>query len=255
MALAPDDPQAMVGLIRLYARERRFAEALKLAERVQKSQPKSALGPHLAGNLLYQSKRYAEAAKAYDAAFVREPSGELLVKRHLARTSAGEKPSDVPLHQWLAQSPNDVAVRLLLAEQHTRSGRYREAAEHYRFVVEADPNHAVALNNLASAYLKLNDAQALHFAEAAHRLKPDEALILDTLGIAQMRYGKPEQAVATLKKAVARDPKMTEIRVNYALALARAGDKSAARAEVQRLIDSGQSVALDAASKEALGLR
>lgn len=254
IALQPGDPTAVAGLARLYSREQRFAEAMKLSEQLKQSHPQSAVGPQLAGDLLFQSKRYAEAAKAYDAAFALAPSGELLVSRHLARTSAGDKPGDEALEQWLKQTPNDSAVRMMLAEQHYLAGRYPQAIEHYAMIVKKDPNHAVAFNNLASVYLKLKDARALTTAQAAHSLKPEDGGMLDTLGVAQMHFGNPEEAVETLKKAVARNPGATEIRVNYAIALARAGERSAARDEIRRLVDSGKRPALDAEAKALLGM-
>ena len=67
-----------------------------------------------------------------------------------------------------------------------------------------------------------------------------------------MRYGKPELAVDSLKKAIARQPDATEFQVNYAMALARTGDKAAARAEMRRLVGSGKAVSLEPEAKALL---
>jgi len=75
-------------------------------------------------------------------------------------------------------------------------------AKRYESIVAADPNHTIAWNNLASCHLDLKDQRALHAAEAAHRLKPEDGTILDTLGVVQLRYGRADMAVQTLKKAL-----------------------------------------------------
>jgi Flp pilus assembly protein TadD len=146
-------------------------------------------------------------------------------------------------------------VRLHLANQHYRAGAYRDAVTEYAAVVKADPQHAFALNNLASAYLKLDDKRALSVAEAAHRLKPDQPNILDTLGVAQMRYGDAKLAAETLKKAIGRQPQVAEFRVNYALALAKSGEKAAARAELQNVVAGNKGLALEPEAKALLEAR
>jgi putative PEP-CTERM system TPR-repeat lipoprotein len=254
LALGPEDAEAIVGLARLYGQRNRFGEALQLAADLRAAQPKAAAGHVLAGDLYSDAKRYPDAIKAYEVAFALVPSGDLVVKLHAARLAAGEKPGDAMLTQWLTKHPHDFLVRMHLANQRYFAGQYRDAIGHYQTIVKADPNHAFALNNLASAYLKINDARALAMAEAASALKPDDASVLDTLGVAQTRYGKPEDAVDTLRKAIARQPDSSAVRVNYALALARNGERAAARTELQKLIDSDEAVILEPEAKALLGM-
>lgn len=244
LTLKPGDIEATLILARLLAGQDRTKDALDLLQEVRRVHPKNPLGHTLAGDVLTAAKRYAEAAKAYNAAYAVGPSGALVVRKHVLRMLAGEKPGEAELERWLAQHPQDAVVRVHLGDQHYVAGRYREALSQYERVASADPNHATALNNAASALIKLNDARALTHAEAALRLRPDDPRLLDTFGVAQMRYGKPDAAVEALKKAVARWPENIEIRVNYALALASAGDKLAAREELQRLVDGSKTIAL-----------
>lgn len=252
LTLKPGDLEATSGLARLLAGQGRTEEALQLAHDIRRAHPKMALGHVLAGDLYAAARRYADAAKAYDTAYALAPTGELVIRRHVLQMMAGQKPDEGALVQWLAGHPHDTAVRIHLGDQYYVGGRYREALAQYEAVAKADPNHATALNNAASALLKLNDARALRYAEAALRLRPEDARLLDTFGVAQMRYGKPEAAVDALKKAVARRPDNAEMRVNYALALADAGERGAAREELKRLVESGQAGAIDPAARALL---
>ena len=128
------------------------------------------------------------------------------MKRHMAATAAGDKPSVESLMQWLAKFPTDLAVRAYLGDQRYIAGEYRQAIELYEAIVKIDPYRASVHNNLASAYLVLRDPRALAAAQAAFDLKPDDARILDTLGVAHLRYGDPAAAVGFLRTAVARFP-------------------------------------------------
>ena len=254
--LQPNNPAAIAGLAGLYGRANRMAEAMKLAEDLKRSNPRSAQGNMLMGDLLFGAKRFREANKAFEAAFAIEPTGGLIVKRHMAATAAGDKPGVEILKQWLAKFPTDLAARAYLADQHYIAGEYRQAIELYQAIVKVDPYRASVHNNLASAYLMLRDPRALPVAQAAYNLKPDDARILDTLGVAQMRHGDPATAVELLRKAIARLPESSaESRVHYALALAKAGDKAAARAELARLFESGKAVSLEPEDKALLESR
>jgi tetratricopeptide (TPR) repeat protein len=159
------------------------------------------------------------------------------------------------LVKWLEQNPNDVAVRMHLADQRYLAGQYHEAITHYETIGKADPNLALAWNNLASAYLQLKDPRALATAEADLKLNADDANVLDTLGVAQTRHGKSDAAVDTLKKGLARRADSAEIRGHYALALAKAGDRAAARTELQHLVNSGRAANICAEAEALLAER
>lgn len=252
LALQSGHVDAMLGLAGMLVRQKRTEDALKIAAELRTAQPKSALGLVLAGDILAGARRHAEAIKSYEAAFALQPSGVLVVKQHAVRTAAGEKPGDGPLLKWLAEHPADAAVRMHLGTSRYLDGRYKEAADQFETIVKADPQHGYALNNLANAYLKLEDARALGLAEAALKTMPENADVLDTYGLAHMRFGKPALAVDALRKAVNRRPDEAAFRLNYALALAKAGDRAGARTELLRLVDDGKGSLLTAEAKALL---
>jgi tetratricopeptide (TPR) repeat protein len=113
---------------------------------------------------------------------------------------------------------------------------WREAATHYQAVIAIDPNHVAALNNLAWTSGQLGDPKALGYAERAARLAPNNAAVLDTLGVLLAARGETDKALGHLQRARALAPNRTDIRLNYAKALAKAGRRNDAKAELEALL-------------------
>jgi len=93
---------------------------------------------------------------------------------------------------------------------------------------------------------------ALAQAEAAYRLKPDPE-ILNTLGVAQYRAGKFQQALETLEKSRKLNPQGADTSADVAfLAMAqyRAGQVADARKNLNKLRETAKEMADDV---EALG--
>jgi len=254
LALRPHDPEATVGLARLHVREKREGDAMRLAEALKTHKPKSGVGYSLAGDILLAGGKLADALTAYDAAFARSPSGALLIKRHRVSMQLGRDPGIAPLSAWLERAPRDDEVRLYFGNRLYAQGNYEAAAAQFRKIVDADPKHGYAYNNLASAYLRLNDARALQAAQTAHALLPDDADVLDTLGVALSRTGKAEQGAEMIKKALGRNPQSTEYQVHYAVALAQSGDRESGRAVLRKLGAGGVFPVLDAEQRRVLGM-
>jgi tetratricopeptide (TPR) repeat protein len=84
------------------------------------------------------------------------------------------------------------------------AGRLEEAKKHYEAALAIDPNHGVALNNLA--YLLAKDLkkpiEALPYAERAVRVNPNSVDVLDTLGFVLAENGRTGEAVTRLLQAL-----------------------------------------------------
>jgi tetratricopeptide (TPR) repeat protein len=99
---------------------------------------------------------------------------------------------------------------LQLAQLHLSHSNTVAAVAAYRMALRRDPEHPVALNNLAS--LLLDEArlepgsilEALELATEAHRLFPDNPVIADTLGWACFRDQKYGRAIELLTQAARR---------------------------------------------------
>jgi len=177
------------------------------------------------------------ACKAYETAYGIGKSGLLAAKTYEAYAQAG-KPDEA--ERWLAQglkdSPDDASVRLYAADAALKNGKYRNAIEHYEWLLQKQPDNVLVLNNLAWAYRQVKDTRALETAERAYKLKPDSAAVADTLGWMLVEQGNITRGLELLQKAVAAAPDAHEIRYHLAQAWLKAGDKSKARNELERLL-------------------
>lgn len=149
--------------------------------------------------------------------------------------------------------PRLAQAHLQLASNAEQRGDYVEAEKRYRLVLAADPNDAVALNNLAfllaDKYKKFDEAPEL--AEKAYRQSGQSPLIADTLGWIYYLRGDYMQAKTILEKAAAADPTNVDVQVHAASAsmalrdpakakkyldqALRADPKAAERADVKEL--------------------
>jgi Flp pilus assembly protein TadD len=82
-------------------------------------------------------------------------------------------------------------------------------------------------------YAQLERGENLDSSEAmirkASELAPDDASITDSLGWAQFKRGKVDDAIATLQKAAEKDPEQAEIQEHLGDALFRSGRRYEAR--------------------------
>jgi len=237
LALKPDYLDAEMLLCSAELAAGRYAEASKIAQQIQKQNPKSASGFVLQGDVLMAQKQFAAALKVYEKALVINNSGIIAVKMHKALSAAGNsKEAESRLVQWLKDQPGDVNARVYLAASYVTAKQNKQAIEQYQLVLQADPKNIRALNDLAWLYQQEKDPRALATAEQAYQLKPDNPEIMDTLGWILVDQDKTARGTELLQKAVERAPASTAIRYHWAAALAKSGDKARARRELADLL-------------------
>lgn len=254
LALKPDhlDSEILLGSVELGAN--RHAEALKVAQQIQKQHPKSAAGFVLQGDILMAQKQFAPALKAYEKASTINNIGLLAVKMHQALSAGGNaSEADARIVQWLKDHPGDVNVRVYLAANYTKTRQNQRAIEQYQFVLQADPRNIRALNDLAWLYQQEKDPRALETAERAYQLKPDNPEIMDTLGWILVEQDKTARGTELLQKAAEAAPGSTAIRYHWAAALAKSGDKARARRELADLLTRNKEFPQRQKAQELLG--
>jgi tetratricopeptide (TPR) repeat protein len=118
----------------------------------------------------------------------------------------------------------------------TRAQKARQAMEHNRLAIKANPDDAKACNKLAWVYLTapevLRDVKAaLPLAEKAVRLSPGNAVYGKTLGVAYYRAGKYREAVKILRTNLDKQEDWALAFDLYVLAMShhRLGDTARAR--------------------------
>lgn len=165
---------------------------------------------------------HASAAATYEVAWRKHRSGTLAVALSQARSRSGDADPFAPLTQWLADHPQDLNVRLALAETARQLGQTARAASEYERVATQQPRNAVVLNNLAGLYQKLNDSRAIATASRAYELSDKLPPMADTYGWILAESGDAQAAVPILRQAVAATPD-PDMRYHLGAALVKAG--------------------------------
>lgn len=238
--LKADDLNALTALATVEVRDGKPEEALKISQQIKKLFPASALGMAMEGDALMVLKRYSQAATAYESALKVQRSGGLQVKLFDAlRLSGAQRDAEARMLQWLRERPTDKGARLHFAQSLMESNQNGAAIEHYKYLLQREPNNALLLNNLAWLYHKEKNPQAIAYAERAYKLYPEAANILDTLGWINVEQGQTARGLELLKKAISLAPKNQAVKYHFAVALARSGDKTQARKQLEELLAAG----------------
>jgi tetratricopeptide (TPR) repeat protein len=105
-----------------------------------------------------------------------------------------------------------------------RTGKGREAAEHYREALRINPNSSGGHFNLANYYFSTGqkDEALQHFKEAI-RIRPDYANAHSNLGVLLASQKRFEEASAHYEKALRIEPANAGFHYNYGVALANQG--------------------------------
>jgi tetratricopeptide (TPR) repeat protein len=122
------------------------------------------------------------------------------------------------LFNWQRLLPNNVQLKLILADIYISEGVYKKAIPLYESLIEQYPNDHVILNNLAWSYFSLGDERALSAAEQAYASNSNDAAVSDTLGWILVKEGDPEKGLGYIKEALDLDPTNNAILEHYQFA-------------------------------------
>ena len=241
LELQEDYPEAQVLLGRLDILEKDEKAALVMAEKLQQAHPQAPHGYALEGDVHAARREPERAAAAYAMAYEREANALLARKLFDSRTKTGDNESAYEvLSQWLAEHPEDTAIRALLAQALQSDGHKQRATEQYLKLLEHDSGNVAALNNLAWLYQEAGDSRGISYAERAHELAPDSPEVADTLGWLLVRNGETNRGLVLLQEAAVKAPHMPEIRYHMAVALAKAGRRDESRKVLDRMLKTGK---------------
>jgi tetratricopeptide (TPR) repeat protein len=112
----------------------------------------------------------------------------------------------------LTQNPNLLNARLTLATAYMKNGRFADAVSQYDEILKAAPDANAALLGRGSAELALDklEAAAADFQKVVDAAKAGEMANVDpqlesayfSLGVIQVKNGRPKDAVISLSKAI-----------------------------------------------------
>ena len=160
-------------------------------------------------NILFSSQRSDEAARRLRGARSDQP--EYAIQLYLIESEAWAKHQQPArasrlIEQALKEFPNDLSLlytRAMLAE---KRGDLPQLEKDLRFILEREPDNAMALNalgyTLADRTTRYAEAKVL--IEQAHQLNPEDPAILDSLGWVNFRLGNLDEAERLLRRALER---------------------------------------------------
>jgi len=237
LALEPGREDALLLASALMLDSRAYDDARKLAQTVQQRQPAAAIGYKLEGDVLLEQGKAALAVPLYERGLALQASGPMLIALHRALHAAQQDDkAEHSMASWLAQHPRDQPTRLYHASYLLQRSELAAARREYETLLAGDPDNVVALNDLAWTLLQLKDGDPLRPAERAYQLAPSNPAVADTLAWIYAETGKPVRALPLLKKALASAPTSGDIRLHYAHALFRSGDRRGARSQCEQLL-------------------
>jgi len=233
LGIEPRHLPAIELLGRLAIQRSDWAEAQQRSQELLQNAPRQAQAHIFAGDLSLARKEYAAAAAAYRKAgpLTAEPVAAL---REFEALRQGRLPQPLrPLEERLANRPNDIRSRIMLADAQQKLGLLDAAIGNYEQVLRQQPDNVVALNNLAWFRHQRGDANAVELARRAHERAPKSVEITDTYAWILVQRGQIGEGLRLLASidAATTPP---EVRLHYAVALARSGRKG----EAQAIVDS-----------------
>ena len=234
LAMQPSQMDALQGLMAVQIAAGKPEDALAEARALQKERPKDPAGFVLEGEVYLAQKKTNEAIAAYSEALKRQAAPGIAIRLHgLLNTANRSADADALAARWLKEQPKDTVMRLYLAERDLARKDYRAASKGYRELLVLQPENALVLNNLAWTLSQQNDPAALGYAEKAYTLAPNNPAVADTLGWMLVERGDAKRGTELLAKAATAAPAAVEIRMHYAKALLKTGDKAGAKRELE----------------------
>lgn len=218
--------------------------ALAIARQVQAERPDEGFGYLFAGDVESFRKNWEAAATAYRAGLKRGASSELASKLYGVLLAPGKNPeAQAFAAAWVKDHPQDLAFRMNLGGIASARRDFAVAEDQFQAVVKAQPDNAIALNNLAWATHQLKKPGAVAYAEKANALRPGEPAFMDTLAVALGGAGQVAKGIELEKKAILLAPDRTGFRLNLAKLYLKAGDKNLAKNELDQLAKLGDKFA------------
>jgi putative PEP-CTERM system TPR-repeat lipoprotein len=244
LELAPHSLAAQRVAIMAAMGAKRPQDALAIARDMQSQRPKDSLGYILEGEIESSEERWARAAGAYRKALSTPNPAQAPGRLH-AVLLKDKKPAEASgfAADWLRGHPEDWLFLLYLADASSSQGDLNASERYYRQLLQAQPNSAIALNNLASVLIRQNKPGAVALAERAVKAAPGRPALQDTLSLALASEGQFAKAIEMQKQVVATAPEVPVYRLTLAKIYLRSGDKARARSELENLLQPGKDFA------------
>jgi len=233
----PGDLRGLIGVVETMASENRMDEAIKQMQKAIAAEPERRDYKLALANLYVRSTHYEEAVQIYQTLLAKEPtSADLLLKLGETERRKGDLNLAIDSFRRCSQvALSDTTCLLQLGLLMDGTGKREQAKPIYEQILKIQPDHPVALNNLA--YIKAEEGvdldQALTMAQRALQKVPSSAEIADTLGWIYIKKNLSDDAVRVFKGLSEKDPSNPTFHYHFGMALLQKGDRPSAKKELE----------------------
>ena len=233
----PKDVRGLVGMIETMASSNKVAEAIKVMEKTVAETPDRRDFRLVLANMYVRGQRYDDAIHLLEELLKTEPrSADLLIRLAETQRRKGDINVAIDTFRRASQaSPTDTRPLLQLGLLMDGTGRRDQAKPIYEQILKIQPDHPIALNNLA--FIKAEEGvdldEALTMAQRARQKLPSSVDIMDTLGWIYIKKNLSDDAVRTLRELNQTEPNRATFHLHYGMALLQKGDKPSAKRELE----------------------
>lgn len=240
-----DDPKQLIGLDALLQRastaevQGRFDDAISLCREVIARRPGMALAHQRLARLLRAKGDLAGALKALERALELQPGDAVTAGLLGAYLNEAARPAEAVklLEPYAAAAEPDVDVLVALGMALAGAGRLDQAKQTFEKARRADPSDPMLKVNLATVHmLGREDARAAELLQEALAQKQDLFRAWNALGVIAARGGRPEEAAAHWRRALAIDPDALDTLYNLGSLLWEMGRRDEARPYLERFV-------------------
>lgn len=241
LELAPGHSMARISQTRLQLRDGKFDEAEKnlvILKEIAADDPRvTALDAALKARTGKETEAYAIIEQRYQ----NNPTTQSLLDLARTRWAQGKQQEAVGvMAQWVANHPDDIAVRNVLADAYITLGRREDAIVQYEKSLQVSENNPQALNNLAWTLRKTDPERALAYAERAYSINPESSGIMDTLSVVLLANGELARAERMNMRALEKNPASSSLLFHKARILEAAGKQDEAVTLLMKILQDQQ---------------
>lgn len=233
----PHDTRGLAGVTESMAAENRMGDAIKETQEAVDREPQRRDLKMVLAKYFVRAERYDEAIAIYQTLVKQDPrSPDLLFQLAETERRKGDLNAAVDTFRRCSQAaPADTTCLMQLGMIFEGTGKQDQAKPIWEQILKIQPDHPVALNNLA--YIKAQEGvdldQALTMSQRARQKMPNAPEVSDTLGWIYIKKNLSEDAVRVFKDLTAQVPSNPTFHYHYGMALLQKGDKPSAKKELE----------------------
>ena len=124
------------------------------------------------------------------------------------------------LAEILKHKPDELNVPFQRGTLFSKKGEYNNALEQFLIVYDKLPGHFENLNNIATAYFKLQKYdEAIDFYKKALEIMPKSSFVMSALAVCLSRHGRVDEAINYFRQSLAIAPDMPSVHSDLLLTM------------------------------------